>query len=385
MKIELLKAREIKDTRGDKTIEVILKTPKDYFKASAPNGKSKGIYETPSYKKTLHQDIKTINNEFLEEINLQKFDDLRLLEDIFKNKLGANSMIAVEYVFLKAMAKEQNKEVWQLINLKAKKLPMPVGNAIGGGAHSKTSSPDFQEFLFIPISSFKKAVEINKRARQNCREILKNTDTKFKNQTSDENAWQTYLTNNQIIDLVQTVRDNMKDEFKTTIHLGIDIAASEFFKDNYFYKSPKSKLSPKQQLELTKKLSKIFFYLEDPFEQNSFNDFKKLKTTAKGLIVGDDLTVTNLERIRTAKIKKSINAVIIKPNQNGSLINLKQIINYCRQNKITTIFSHRSGETSEDILADLAFGFQADFIKTGIQGKGRDEKLNRLIQIEQSL
>jgi len=130
------------------------------------------------------------------------------------------------------------------------------------------------------------------------------------------------------------------------------------------------------------KIADKFYYLEDPLNENDFDGFKELRKKSKGLVAGDDLTVTNLDRIVKAVKESSINAVIIKPNQNGSLTAVRDIIDFCRKNKIKTIFSHRSGETSEDILSDLAFGFQADFIKTGIAGRGRDEKLNRLIEIE---
>ena len=132
-------------------------------------------------------------------------------------------------------------------------------------------------------------------------------------------------------------------------------------------------------------LAKDFFYLEDPLEENDFQGFKEIKSKApkSGLIIGDDLTTTNIERVKAAK--SSVNDIIIKPNQIGSLIKVKEVIEYCKKNKMKIIFSHRSGETSENILADLAFGFQADFIKCGVSGKGRDEKLDRLIEIERSL
>ena len=130
-------------------------------------------------------------------------------------------------------------------------------------------------------------------------------------------------------------------------------------------------------------VARRFFYIEDPLDENDFAGFSKIKS--KGLIVGDDLTVTNLSRIKKAVKQKSVNAVILKPNQNGSLIALKKIVEYCRREKIKMIFSHRSGETSDNILADLAFGFGADFIKTGVTGRGRREKLKRLVEIERSL
>ena len=128
------------------------------------------------------------------------------------------------------------------------------------------------------------------------------------------------------------------------------------------------------------------FYVEDPFEENDFESFSKLlKRFPNRLIVGDDLTVTNPERLKKAISMKSVNALIVKPNQIGSLIEVKNVCELARKNNIKTIFSHRSGETTENILADLAFGFQADFIKTGITGKEREAKIRRLIEIEKNL
>ncbi len=388
MNIKSVKAKTILDTRGDKTICVELITDFGKFYASAPNGKSTGKYEAKSYNGTIVGDINKINSIKITNIQIESFNDLKNLEKIFLDKVGANTMIALEYAFLKALSYKQKKQVWQLINPKAKKLPMPVGNAIGGGAHSHPSNnkkPDFQEFLFIPETNFKKAVEINKRARENCAEILKNIDKKFRKEKNDENAWQTSLNNEQIMNVVMDVKENMIDEFGVKIHCGIDLASSQFFRladKKYYYKNNIKVLDKEKQINYASEIADKFYYLEDPLDEIDFNGFKELNKKSRGLIVGDDLTVTNLDRIAKAVKEKSINAVIIKPNQNGSLIAVKDIIEFCKKNKIKTIFSHRSGETSEDILADLAFGFQADFIKTGISGRGRDEKLNRLIEIE---
>ncbi len=387
MKIKRLFARAINDTRGDKTIEVYLKTDFGEFIASAANGKSRGIYEAKPWKKNILSDINFINKYFIEEINFKDFNDLILLENIFKKNVGANSMTAIEFVFLKALAYREDKQVWELINPRSKEIPFSIGNTISGGVHSSEKpKPDFQEFHFIPITNFKKSFEINKRARENCAEILKNIDKNFKFKTSDENAWQTSLSNEKVVELMKDVKENMIDEFGVKIHLGVDIAASQFFNGkNYKYKNEKKILTKEQQINYMQKLSDVFYYIEDPLEENDFSGFSETIKKSKSLICGDDLTATNLERLQVAVKKKSINSMIIKPNQIGSLIEVKKIVDFCRKNKIKIVFSHRSGETSEDILADLAFAFQANFIKTGICGKGRDEKLQRMIKIEEQV
>ena len=171
--------------------------------------------------------------------------------------------------------------------------------------------------------------------------------------------------------------------------LGVDIAASSFYKrKKYSYENPRLKRSEDEQFTYLVNLIKNFdvFYVEDPFGEEDFESFAKLlKKFPNKLIVGDDLITTNLKRLENAIKIKAVNAIIVKPNQIGSLIEVKHVCELAKKNNIQLVFSHRSGETDEDILADLAFGFGADFLKTGIDGKEREVKLKRLIEIEESL
>jgi len=387
MKLKKVMAEAIKDTRGEQTISIIIECEDGKFSASAPNGKSRGEYEAKPWNKSINEDIKFLKGFDVKKFNnveLNEFDDLIKVENLLRGKIGANSMIALEYCFLKYLSKKNKMPVWKLINSKAKKIPFPVGNAIGGGAHNNWKITRFQEFEFIPEVQIDKAVKVNIRARENCAEVIRNLDSSFREQTSDENAWKTKFDNGQIINIMKDVRENIIDEFGFKLHIGIDVAASEFYsmgKYDYYGK----KISREEQIKNMIKLADNFYYLEDPLEQNDFAGFKEIMSKTKGLIVGDDLTATNLDRVMAAVKNKCINAIIVKPNQNGSLIEVKKIVEFCKANKIKTIFSHRSGETSEDILADLAVGFEADYIKTGIIGKGRDEKLSRLIEISKEM
>ena len=127
------------------------------------------------------------------------------------------------------------------------------------------------------------------------------------------------------------------------------------------------------------------YYLEDPVEENDFDGFSELRGKTPAMVVGDDLTVTNMTRLKKALQSRSVNAIIVKPNQNGSLLKVKEICDFCKSKEIAIVFSHRSGETLDTTIADLALAWKADFIKTGIFGKEREAKLNRLIQIEKVL
>lgn len=383
MIIKRVSAKIILDSRKEKTVMVSIDTNAGRFSASSPSGKSTGKYEAKMYNKDIEGDIKTIkqlSSYFSEEI-IEKFDDLKRIEDISDRQIGANTVFALESAILKALAREQKKEVWELINSNAKKFPRLAGNCIGGGKHSSSEKkPDFQEFLLIPnLKSVKEAFEINRETKKKVKEMLLIEDKKFKGERNDEDAWMSSLNEKEVLDILK----------KTKIPIGLDIAASTFYKRKYYnYHNPLFRRSEEEQFEYLSNLIKNFniYYIEDPFGEDDFENFAKLaKRFPDRLIVGDDLTTTNPKRFEKAIKMKSITAIIVKPNQIGSLIKVKEICELAKKNDIRIVVSHRSGETEETILADLAFGFQADFFKCGITGSERISKMNRLIQIEKDL
>src|SRR3989344_4597472 len=336
--VKSVSAKHLLDSRGEKTILVSINTNAGKFSASAPNGKSTGKHEASPYKKDLEKDIETLKKfkDYFSDDVVDDFNDLRRIEDTVEGHIGANSLFALESAILKALAKEKKKEVWQIINQNARKFPRLVGNCIGGGKHSGPDTkkkPDFQEFLLIPkTDSVKEAFEINKKAKKEIAGFLK--------------------------------------------------------RKKYHYQNPVLERTVEEQFSYMGNLIKNFglFYVEDPFDEDDFASFAKLlKKYPNAMVVGDDLTATNIKRLQKAIDNKSINAIIVKPNQNGSLIKVKSLCELARKNNIKIVFSHRSGETEENILADLAFGFGADFFKCGITGKEREAKIRRLIEIENKL
>ncbi len=388
--IKEVSAKSILDSRKEKTILVSIKTNLGKtFKASSPSGKSTGKYEVKTYKKSLEEDIITLKkfSEYFSEEILEEFDDLKRVEDILEGHIGGNTLFAFESAVLKAIAEEKNKEIWEMVNPKLKeekekKFPRLVGNCIGGGKHSNISGkkPDFQEFLLIPdMTSPGNALKTNKDGKERVQPLIKKKDNNFKGQKNDEDAWMTSLNEKEVLDVLNTLN----------LPLGLDVASSGFYnRGKYHYENPMLKRDVDEQLSYLANLIKNYniFYIEDPFQEEDFEGFAKLlKKFPNSLIVGDDLTVTNSKRLKKAIDMKSINAIIVKPNQCGSLLEVKKVCEIAKENNIKMIFSHRSGETSETILADLAFGFQADFLKCGITGKEREVKIKRLIEIEKKL
>ncbi|MBX4196630.1 hypothetical protein KW805_03505 [Candidatus Pacearchaeota archaeon] len=379
-------AKIIKDSRGEDTIEVSVLG----YKASAPAGKSTGKHETPPYYKSLQWCVDFINMIYERDLirfqpsPYREFSDLIKIEYLMKRpfsgdfkpafnnakQLGANALFALESALLKAIAGDKKKELWQVINPKAKKMPIPIGNAIGGGLHSHHEShPTFQEFLIIPKEkTAKKNVEAMKEVYKKLGKLLKSKSV------NDEGAWETGKNEEEILEILR--------EFKE-VNIGVDVAASSFYDKSYEYQS--KELNRDAQIAYINSLISEYnlLYVEDPLEEEDFEGFSKIRK--KNLIVGDDLTATQIERLKQAIKHKSINAMIIKPNQNGSLLELKEIFDICKKNRITTILSHRSGETMDDALADYAVGFGADYIKCGIATPWREVKLNRLIEIERQI
>lgn len=386
--IKEVSAKSILDSRKEKTIQISIKTNSGKtFKASSPSGKSTGKYEVKSYKKSLDEDvneIKEFKKYFSEEI-LEKFEDLKMVEDILDGHIGANTLFAFESAVLKAIADEAKKEVWEVVNPlaeKTKKFPRLVGNCIGGGKHSNIEGkkPDFQEFLLIPdIKSPEKSEETNEGAKEKAKFSIKKKDKNFNEEKNDEDAWMTSMNEKEVLDVLNELN----------IPLGVDVASSGFYsRKKYHYENPMLNREEGEQLLYLGNLIKNYnlLYIEDPFNEDDFESFAKLlKKYPNSLIVGDDLTVTSSKRLQKAIKLNSINAIIVKPNQCGSLLEVKKVCDMARENNIKIVFSHRSGETEETILADLAFGFGADFFKCGITGKEREAKIKRLVEIEKSL
>ena len=376
MRIDIISAKKIKDSRGEYKIEVSV----NGVNASSPSGKSKGKYETPSYHNSLEWNVKAINSfKELKNIEIKSFEDLSKVENLVRKKFnlknvkefGANSLFALESAILKALAKSLKKELWQVINSNACNLPVPLGNAIGGGVHSyNKNKPEFQEFLLIPREKkFEENLKLMNKIYLKLGKILK---SKKKN---DEGALECDKSNEEILEILGKFKD---------IKIGIDIASSTFYRNgNYYYK--KRIFDRETQIRYINYLIDKYkiAYIEDPIYEEDFSGFSRI--IKKSLVTGDDLTATNIKRLNDSLKLNSINAMIIKPNQNGSLLELKKIFEICRKNKIKTILSHRSGETMDSALSDYAFGFQADYIKCGISGKEREVKLDRMVEIERGV
>jgi enolase len=306
--------------------------------------------------------------------------------------IGANALYALEAAILKAIAASYELELWQLFCEKPRFFPRPLGNAIGGGKHVKQETKtDIQEFLLMPKTKhFFDAYFINLQAYKIAKQLLLEKDKRYENKVTDENAFATTLSNEQVLELMNDVKQEIMQRFNVEMQLGMDLAASSFHRNGfYYYENPEKKLAKDEQaIWLAEMIDKYNLnYIEDPFHEDDFSSFsvlmKKISShNMKCLLAGDDLTATQFNRVEKAIKEKCINALIIKPNQNGSLLETKRIVDFAKDNRIVPIISHRSAETMDNTIAHLAVGWQCPIIKTGILGKERFAKLHEILRIE---
>ncbi len=412
IKIKNLKALEILDSRGNPTLKVFCESENGFVGvASVPSGASTGTHEAYELrdkdekrfsgkgvlkaKENIETKIlKSLKNTLIDQVTLdQKMIKLDGTEN--KSKIGANAILGVSLAFADCVAKENKIELWQYLqkiyNKHQKVLPTPMFNMINGGVHAD-SGLDIQEFMIVPVNfeNISEEIKVGAEIFQTLKNILKEKGHSIS--IGDEGGFAPHLESNEdALDiLVEAIE---KSGYNTCdVKISMDVAASEFYLENFYnFKIGKEmkKINSQELLDWYKKIIEKYpiFSIEDPFVEDDFKDFTKIKESmgSKIIIVGDDLTVTNMERIKKAKKENSINAVLIKLNQIGTLTETLEAINETQKNAWVPIISHRSGETTDTFIADLAVAVGAPLIKSGAPSRGeRVCKYNRLLEIENS-
>ena len=406
MKIKNIIAREILDSRGNPTIEadVILENG-IIGRASVPSGASTGSKEAIELRdnekrylgKGVQKAISNINGPIRKSLigkdssNQQEIDEIMIKLDGTPNKsnMGANAILAVSIANLKASAKAQKTSLFKYIET-GTKLPTPMINIINGGAHANNKL-DFQEFMIIPkFATMKERIQAASEIFHTLKEILKSKH--LNTSVGDEGGFAPDLKSNEealklIIKAIKKA-DYLPGE---NIFLALDIAASELVKGKkYILEAEDKKLTSKELIKYYKKLVKKYpiISLEDPLAEDDWEGFKLLTDQLgdKIQIVGDDLFVTNKKYLKQGIDKNIANAILIKPNQIGTVTETLETINLAKSANYKTIISHRSGETEDTFIADLAVATNAGQIKTGSMSRGeRICKYNRLLRIEEEL
>ncbi|KKU48677.1 hypothetical protein A3H10_00430 [Candidatus Uhrbacteria bacterium RIFCSPLOWO2_12_FULL_46_10] len=385
-KISSLKARKILDSRGEWTVEVTATAETGETAVfSEPRGKSRGKYEevsvsTDTAVENIEQVIASAIKGF--EVEEQVKIDERLLEldgTETKSALGENAILGASLACARLASVVKKVPLWQHLNElsgldRPSIKPRLFINIINGGLHAG-GNLDFQEYLIIPRADrFMEAVENGINFYRALREYLVKIIGGRASLLGDEGGFAPDFKNNaEPFEVFQKIVYELSLQDK--IDFGLDAAASNVRMNNNELTAFYKELYEKHNL----------WYLEDPFAEDDFDSFAGLlkEWNKGGLIAGDDLTVTNIKRIKQAAEKKSINAVIIKPNQIGTLTETLGAAREARQLGWKVIVSHRSGETNDDFISDLAYGIGADGLKLGAPARGeRVAKYNRLLAIE---
>ncbi len=414
MKIKQILAREILDSRGIPTVEVTLHTDNDIsLTASCPSGKSVSDYEALELRdkdQSRFQGngvLKAVDNigEKIApkiigmDVTAQGQIDKAMIElDGTNNKssLGANAILPVSIAVAKAAAINAKLPPYKYLRQYVKnqgaeyKIPTPLFNLINGGAHAGKNI-DMQEFMIVPASnkSYSESLQISFNVYRSLYKILKQYNLPIL--IGDEGGYGPPLaTNEDALLMLSHAVSGSNLRLGYDVFLGIDAAATGFYNSGvYTIKDKKTPLMPQELATFYTMLIKKYniLYLEDPFAEDDWDGWIELSSKDKNTIItGDDLTSTNLYRLSTAIEKKAISGIIIKPNQIGSVIETLAVVEAAREAGLKITVSHRSGETNDDFIADLAVAVAADYCKFGAPARGeRVAKYNRLLKIESEL
>ena len=406
-KISKVIARQIFDSRGNPTIEAEVFSKNISSRAICPSGASTGTFEAYEKRdfnnkkylgKSVFKPVNLINSKISKKLKNQNVHNQQHIDSILirldgtkqKNNLGANTILAVSMAVKKLSAKIKKIPLYKTFLVKNNfQLPYPLMNIINGGAHANNGLR-IQEFMIRPdkAKSFSEAMRISFLVIQNLRSLIKKK--KLSTSVGDEGGFAPMISNNeQALDLI--VDAIKKSGFKNgrDVSICLDVAANELFKKNkYSIHSKKFISADKSIKEYLKIINKYHIKsIEDPFAENDWISWNKImKSVKKVQIVGDDLYVTNLERLKKGFLNNSSNAILIKLNQIGTVSETLEVIKFAHIIGYKTIISHRSGDSEDTFIADLAVGTNSNQIKTGSLARSeRVAKYNQLIRIEEQL
>lgn len=411
--IESIHARQIFDSRGNPTIEVDVVTENGaYGRAAVPSGASTGTHEAVELRdgdkkkfmgKGVLKAVENVNTKIAAEVVGFPVFEQNLLDKIMieldgtpnKSKLGANAILGTSLAIAKAAAMEAGIPLYRYIGgVSANTLPVPMMNILNGGSHADNAI-DFQEFMVMPVGAdtFSEALRMGAEVFHTLKKVLH--DKGLSTNVGDEGGFAPNLkSNEEAIEVVIKAIEKAGYKPGSDVFIALDPAASEFYdaktKVYHFKKSNGKKLKPLEMADYWANWIKKYpiISLEDGMAEDDWAGWKALteKVGKKVQLVGDDLFVTNVKRLQKGIDDGIANSILIKVNQIGSLTETIDAVNLARQNAYKSVMSHRSGETEDSTIADLAVALNTGQIKTGSASRSdRTAKYNQLIRIEEEL
>jgi len=412
-KISKIHARQIFDSRGNPTIEVDVTTEKGFMgRAAVPSGASTGEHEAVELRdgkkkfmgKSVDKAVNNVNELIANELNGQSIFDQEKIDDLMikldgtenKSRLGANAILGVSLACIRAASIESKKPLYKYIGGKeARTLPVPMINIVNGGSHS--SAPiAFQEFMIVPLgaNSFSDAMQMGTEIFHNLKQIL--VSKGLNTTVGDEGGFAPSFSGTE--DALETIIKSVKAagyRLEKDIKIALDCAASEFYvNENYDYtifeKSQGKVINSIEQIDYLSSLTKKYpiISIEDGMDENDWKGWRLLtdKIGERVQLVGDDLFVTNVEKLSKGIANKTANSILIKVNQIGTLTETISAVRMAQRAGYTAVISHRSGETEDTTISDLAVALNTGQIKTGSTSRtDRLAKYNQLLRIEEEL
>ncbi|MFO8021312.1 MAG: phosphopyruvate hydratase [Perlabentimonas sp.] len=406
-------ARQILDSRGNPTIEVDVLTESGYFgRAAVPSGASTGVHEAVELRdgdksrymgKSVLRAVENVNKTIAEEITGMHVFDQRLIDDTLikldgsenKANLGANAMLGVSMAVAHAAAQFTQQPLYRYIGgVNAATLPIPMMNILNGGSHADNSI-DFQEFMIMPIGApnFSEAIRMGAEVFHNLKAVLKKQG--YSTNVGDEGGFAPNLkSNEEAITVILQAIENAGYRPGEDIYLALDPASSEYYlpeeKVYHLHKSTGDKLTSAQMVDYWKTWVDKYpiVSIEDGMAEDDWEGWKIMNKQLgnKIQLVGDDLLVTNVKRLKRSIEEEACNSILIKVNQIGTLTETIDAVRLADINAMTSIISHRSGETEDTTIAHLAVALNTGQIKTGSASRSdRIAKYNQLIRIEEML
>lgn len=408
-----VKARQILDSRGNPTVEVDIVTENGFVgRAAVPSGASTGKYEAVELRdnekenwmgKGVGKAVNNVNSTILSAIIGDNVFEQRLIDDKMirldgtdnKAKLGANAILGVSLAVAKAAAQESGQSLYRYIGgVNAYTLPAPMMNILNGGSHADNSI-DFQEFMIMPLGaeSFSQALKMGVEVFHHLKKVLKSKN--YSTNVGDEGGFAPNIkSNKEAIEIVLQSIESAGFRPGEDIYIAMDAAASEFYNEEekcyHFHKSTGDKLSSDDMVAYWKEWVDQYpiVSIEDGLHEDDWAAWTKLNAAIgdKVQLVGDDLFVTNTRKLQKGIDEKAANSILIKVNQIGSLSETIDAVSLAKTHSFTSVMSHRSGETEDTTISDLAVALNTGQIKTGSASRSdRIAKYNQLIRIEEEL
>lgn len=411
--IESIHARQILDSRGNPTVEVDVVTDDGYMgRAAVPSGASTGMHEAVELRdddksvymgKGVLKAVKNVNDIIAAELVGYPVFEQSLIDKVMieldgtenKSKLGANAILGVSLAVAKAAAKEAGQSLYRYIGgVSANTLPVPMMNILNGGSHADNSI-DFQEFMVMPVkaTSFSQALRMGTEVFHHLKSVLHSKG--LSTNVGDEGGFAPNIkSNHEAIEIVLQAIEKAGYRPGEDIFIAMDAASSEFYdaetKLYHFKKSTGDKLTSSDMVGYWKEWVEKYpiISIEDGMQEDDWDGWKELTQTIgdKVQLVGDDLFVTNVKRLSRGIDENIANSILVKVNQIGTLSETIDAVNLASRNSYKSVMSHRSGETEDSTIADLAVALNTGQIKTGSASRSdRMAKYNQLIRIEEEL